>query len=352
VRLAPGGTPTPHRPLTAPGRGARPWAAAFGLALALAAAAPAAAQEEVFYGDPIPPEVETMYLRGMDFLARSQMEQGGWTDQSHCAAAVAGLSVLAILAHGDDPNFGAYAPTLRRGIGFLMSQQNANNGYIGQSMYNHGFATLALAEAYGQMDDARVGAALRKAVDLILAAQKVNPKGAWRYDPSMRDADTTISGAQVVALAAARNAGLGVPDEALDRAVEFYRSCQGADGAIGYTGPDGGSAPRNAIGTLVAVLCRQRDDAFFRGAWRALRTGGDENGGGHFFYYLYYAAQAQFHADPAAWREWNAVNTRRLAETQGGDGSWTATYGPAFATSTALLSLALNYRFLPIYERL
>ena len=58
------------------------------------------------------------------------------------------------------------------------------------------FATLALAELYGAVDDPRVGPALQRAVTLILEAQKRNQKGAWRYRPESNDADTTVSGGQ------------------------------------------------------------------------------------------------------------------------------------------------------------
>ena len=62
-------------------------------------------------------------------------------------------------------------------------------------------------------------------------------------------------------------------------------------------------------------------------------------------------AQAIFHASPEAWRVWNAKNVKRLKAVQTENGSWTGNYGTTFSTSAALLSLALNYRFLPIYER-
>ena len=44
-------------------------------------------------------------------------------------------------------------------------------------------------------------------------------------------------------------------------------------------------------------------------------------------------------------------NTRYLSVIQAADGSFTCNKGRAFSTSSALLSLALNYRFLPIYEK-
>jgi hypothetical protein len=62
-------------------------------------------------------------------------------------------------------------------------------------------------------------------------------------------------------------------------------------------------------------------------------------------------AQALFHADEIAWKEWTRRNIRYLAAIQSTDGSFLGNQGPSFSTAGALLSLALNYRFLPIYEK-
>jgi hypothetical protein len=40
-----------------------------------------------------------------------------------------------------------------------------------------------------------------------------------------------------------------------------------------------------------------------------------------------------------------------LKASQRADGSFESQFGNAYGTSMALLALALNYRFLPIYER-
>ena len=64
-----------------------------------------------------------------------------------------------------------------------MKHADPATGYIGTSMYNHGFSTLALAEAYGAVDDPRLGPALQKAVRLIVLAQEENSLHAWRYSP-------------------------------------------------------------------------------------------------------------------------------------------------------------------------
>jgi hypothetical protein len=322
------------------------------LAASLLAAAALAAEPDffVYHGDPIPADVETMYARGLTYLAQAQAADGSWPVQNGTDPGVVGLAVLAVLAHGEDPNVGPYSQVIRRGINRILQSANAESGYIGSTMYNHGFATLALAEAYGVVDDPRIGPALQKGVQLILAAQSRNPQGAWRYSPDSRDADTTVSGAQMVALLAARNAGLTVPDEAIKQGLAFYVSCQSGDGGIGYTGPGSGNAPRTAIAILVMALARQKETAPFKAAFRFLKETGFQPDG-RLHYYLYYAAPATFHADMTAWQEWNAGCSKRLLASQSQDGSWTGENGPLFSTAASLMALAVNYRFLPIYER-
>ena len=332
----------------------RYYAALCGLgAWALAGLVPLRAQEGVAYhGDQIPPEVENVYVKGINYLVRSQDAEGGWSQGGgESGPGITGLALLAILAHGEDPNYGPYADTVRRAVANLLKSQDERTGYLGSSMYHHGFATLALAEAYGAVRNPKLGPALRKAVDLILTSQKMNPHGAWRYSPNASDADTTVSGAQMVALMAARNAGIAVPDEAIKKGLEYYRSCQEESGGIGYTSPGGGNTTRTAIATLVAALAKRKDTHLFNFSWNFLKTGRGGGEGSYYFYTLYYQAQALFQADMQEWRVWNEQNFKELKSVQSADGSWAGQFGTGFCTSAALLSMALNYRFLPIYER-
>jgi hypothetical protein len=328
------------------------WLGSFATALLLACAAVRAQEGVAYHGDQIPPEVENVYVKGLQFLVRSQDAEGSWSRSGgESGPGITGLALLAILAHGEDPNYGPYADTVRRAVESLLKSQDERTGYLGSSMYHHGFATLALAEAYGAVRNPKLGPALRKAVDLILTSQKQNPHGGWRYSPNASDADTTVSGAQMVALLAARNAGIAVPDEAIKKGLEYYRSCQEESGGIGYTNPGGGNTTRTAIATLVAALSKRKDTHLFNFAWNFLKTGRGYHEGSYYFYTLYYQAQALFQADMQEWRVWNEQNFRELKSVQSADGSWAGQYGTAFCTSAALLSMALNYRFLPIYER-
>lgn len=307
-----------------------------------------------FIGEGLPPEVERAYERGLRYLISLQRPDGTFPGSGggQAGPGIDGLCLLAFAAQGEDLRHGPYAQVVKRGVQGLLAEQNAD-GYFGPSMYHHGFATLALAELYGMVDEPRLGPALERATNVILDAQRKSQAKAWRYSPQNNDADSTVSGAQMVALFAARNAGIQVPDPAIAEGLDFYRRVQGPNGSIGYTAPDSGSPPRNAIGVVVASLGQQSESRLMRGAFAAL-TSGAESGpvtNAYFFYFLYYAAQAYFRADMNAWRQWNRSTVAGLVAAQNALGGWDGAHGPAFCTASALLAMALNYRYLPIYER-
>lgn len=319
---------------------------------ALAALLPAAAQDLPRRpDDPIPSQLETIYERGLAYLARSQNEDGSWNDQTGSEPGVVGLCITAFLAHGEDPNHGSHASHIRRGLDFIFSRQSEGNGYIGNSMYNHGFATLALAESYGMVADPRIAPALSRAVELILSAQKRNPAGGWRYTPDSRDADTSVSGCQLVALLGARNAGVPVPDDAIRKGLAYMARCRGSDGSYGYTSASGGKPTLTAVGLTCLALAKEREGKGFASSVEYLRGNLNYRERHYPYYFEYYMAQALFHADPSSWDEWNSTNLRYLSTLQRPDGSWPGNKGESFNTSAALLSLAVNYRFLPIYEK-
>jgi hypothetical protein len=298
----------------------------------------------------LPEQVERMYVKGMDFLARTQLPAGTWPDQSHgTEQAINGLAVVSLLAHGDDPNFGPYNATIHHALEYVLKQQDPETGYIGPSMYNHGFATLALAESYGAVDDNRIGPALQKAVKLILGAQQQNNFKAWRYSPESRDADTTVSGAQLVALLAARNAGIPVPERSIQDGLKFFFSCQTVEGGFGYISPVAPNATRSAIGCLVLALAKEKNSASFKEAFQFLKDSQPDTQ--YPQYFRYYASQAIFQGSSEFWQTWNRENINALRASQGVDGNWDGQFGTTFTTAASLLSLALNYRYLPIYER-
>ena len=316
-------------------------------------------------GEAVPRDVREIYDKGLQYLVKTQSRNGDWTG-GQSGPGVTGLGLMVFLASGEDPNFGIYSNNVRRAVRKLITDQNASTGYLGNSMYHHGFAMLALAEAYGAVDDRfiwpegkakrSIGAALELAVRAALTSQKNNSVGAWRYSPSSTDADTSVSGAILVGLLAARNAGIEVPDKAIDKAISYYGKMTSSSGLVGYSGIGsfGESLARTSIASLVFAVARRKDLPQYK-ATLAHLTGKLEfagrSGFGWVNYQRYYQAQALFQGDVEAWEKWNKFLVRQLKATQQADGSFPGQHGASVSTSLSLLALALNYRFLPIYER-
>lgn len=334
------------------------------VALALGAGAASAQPPGVKLGDLVPRDVREMYDRGLQFLAATQSESGTWTGAPRNGPGMTGLGLMVFLASGEDPNFGIYSTHIRRSLRSIISGQNASTGYLGASMYDHGFGMLGLAEAYGTVDDRNlwpdpkgqrtIGQALELAVRLAITSQKKNPSGGWRYSPDATDADTSVSGAVLVGLLAARNAGIEVPDESIEKALAYYRTMTSSSGEVGYAGigGHGDSLARSSIAALVYAVGRRKDLAQYKATVGYLKERIDQTGSTAYAEYTrYYQAQALFQGDVEAWERWNNILVRQLKQAQHPDGSIPGQYGPALGTSMSLLALALNYRFLPIYER-
>jgi hypothetical protein len=334
--------------------------------VALIAGSAAAQLPTLRTGDAIPRDMREIYDRGVQFLISKQAPGGDWTGGGEQGPGVTGMCLMALLASGEDPNFGLYAGNVRRAVKNIVSQQNAGTGILGSSMYHHGFGMLGLAEAYGAVDDRDlwsgeskqrgIGQALELAVRAAVTSQKKNTLGAWRYSPDSTDADTSVSGAVLIGLLAARNAGVEVSDESIDKAVNYYTKMTSSSGQVGYSGGFGGfdeSPARISIATLVYAVARRKDLPQYKATLSYLtqKLESSANQGAWQEYARYYQAQALFQGDVQAWEKWNTLLVRQLKTAQNADGSFKGQFGPTVSTSLSLLALALNYRFLPIYER-
>ena len=321
-------------------------------------------------GQAVSRDVREIYDRGLSWLTNSQDENGTWksTGGEGGGAGGTGLALMAFLASGEDPNFGQYSQTVRKGIQSLIREQSAQTGYFGGSMYHHGFATLALAEAYGAVDERNfwpagsdmkrvrsIGQSLELAVRTSVTSQNKNRDGAWRYSPDGTDADTSVAGAVLMSLLAARNAGIEVPDKNIDLAIKYFTSMTSDNGQVAYAGGMGGmgdSPARTAIACLVFSISGRKDLKQYKATSTLLKTSDTNLVSDHYGEYTaYYKAQALFQADIAAWEKWNKNLIIELKQKQKSDGRFDGNFGPAVSTSMSLLALALNFRFLPIYER-
>ena len=128
-----------------------------------------------------------------------------------------------------------------------------------------------------------------------------------------------------------------------------------SSGQVGYSGGFGGfdeSLPRISIATLCYAVARRKDLPQYKATLGYLVNRLEASGNDHYAEYRrYYQAQALFQGDVVAWEKWNKLLVTELKRLQAADGSISSQFGTTLGTSMSCLALALNYRFLPIYER-
>jgi hypothetical protein len=321
------------------------------------------------FGTDVPQDVEQIYDRGLEWLSTNQTKEGNWEGGDN-GPGITGMCVMAFMASGEDPNFGRYSENIRRAVRSMIKGQPEATGFFGgtsshSSMYHHGFAMLGISEVYGVLDEdslwdadtkaddrRSIGKSLELAVRAAVTSQKNNQFGAWRYGPEATDADTSVSGAVLMGLLAARNAGIKVPDEAMDKALNYFKTMTTNRGEVGYSGVGGGgSANLKAIAALVYAIGKRKELKEYQGVLAAITVNLEHEEYSYPEYFRYYTAQALFQGDFEAWNKWNLKTARQLKDIQQDNGSFNSQHGPAYGTAMSLLAMGLNYRFLPIYER-
>jgi len=221
-------------------------------------------------------------------------------------------------------------------------------------MYGHGFATLFLAEAYGMSPNRDVREKLSAAVKLLIGTQ--NKEGGWRYHPQRRDADISVTICQVMALRAARNAGIHVPNETIDRCTDFVKRCQNDDGGFMYmlSQPGDSRFPRSAAGVVALYSAGIYEGEEIEKTLRYLDRFEALSGSrpsGHFYYGHYYAIQAMWHTGGDKFDRWYRSIRKDLLARQRASGAWLDEIGTEYATAMASIILQMPNNYLPIFQR-
>ena len=170
----------------------------------------------------------------LKYLASKQQPNGSWSasdDRKKYTIAMTGYVLMAFQASGHLPGEGEYGKNVTAGMNYLLDLISPEglygSGRDGQYMYSHGIATIALAELYGQTRSPQIRRKLQRVVRLIVSSQADAPghHGGWRYRPIAKDADISVTVLQLVAIRAAKNAGLEMPQRTIDDAVAYVRRC-------------------------------------------------------------------------------------------------------------------------------
>ncbi|HEV2969912.1 MAG TPA: prenyltransferase/squalene oxidase repeat-containing protein [Pirellulales bacterium] len=309
----------------------------------------------------ITPKTAQAIKKGLDYLAARQHDDGAFGSGYGRNVAVCGLAGMALIASGSTPDRGPYGQQVDRILDFILAN-TAESGFIDVPsaashgpMYGHGFATLFLAECYGMTQRADIRDKLTKAVQLIVNTQ--NDEGGWRYQPVRSEADISVTVCEVMALRAARNAGLFVPRETMAKSIQYVKKCQNEDGGFMYMLTGTPSAfPRSAAGVVAlysaGIYEGPEIDKGLNYLMAQIPRGDDiSQPNNHYFYGHYYAVQAMWHAGGDYWTRWYPAIRDSILKLQADDGSWFDAYSPEYGASMACIILQMPNNYLPIFQR-
>jgi hypothetical protein len=339
-------------------------------------------------------------LAGLRWLAAHQDPDGFWDGDGfarRCGAigattcggagysthdvGLTGLALLAFLGTGNTVSAGPYRDVVSRGMSWLKSVQD-ETGLVGdrashEFLYDHAIATLALAENHALSKSPQFKRPAQEAVWFLQGAR--SPYGAWRYDvPPTGDADTSVTGWALFALAAARDAGLVVDGQAFDDGLAFLDAVTDpATGRVGYSAvgelssrtaanehfPREGAEAMTAVGLLCRIFLGQTpesDPILLKHAELLRRTPPvwDPEGHGCDMYAWYYGTYAAFQIGGTTWKAWRGALGEAVVKSQRTDGDasgswdpvgpWGYVGGRVYATAMQTLTLEVYYRYAPL----
>lgn len=295
--------------------------------------------------------------KALEWLKEKQNTDGSWSDGRYPHnTAITSFALLAFMSQGHLPNQGLYGPEVTKGARFLIASARPADGYLigarGGNMYCHAMATLALSELWGMTGDQEIKPVLEKAVALIVKSQ--NNEGGWRYEPVPSGADISVTIMQVMALRAAKNSGMHVPDTTMKKAIEYINRCYNPNqGGFSYQPGSRPGFARTAAGACVLQLTGNYDAKQIPKAIEYLKTNFNEQS--YWWYGQYYAAHAMHQVGGKEWEDWYERLKTTLLPAQQPDGNWNFRdregVGQVYQTTIGVIILSVPMNYLPIFQR-
>jgi hypothetical protein len=320
--------------------------------------------------DMITEQTEASIKRALRYLAQTQGRDGSWRTAGWGGGyptAMTSLAALALMAGGNTPVEGEYSRNVRLAIDQLVETANLNRstGVIANlaeeqsCMHGHGFAMLALGEAYGmEQDKSRqntIRLVLERAIKLTGTSQ--SSAGGWLYTPNSNSDEGSVTVTQIQGLRSCRNAGIKVPKSIIDRACNYIKLSQNPDGGIAYRVGQGGTQPPiTAAAVAVMYSAGQYENDVAHKCLEYCLKHVKSNPGlfdqGHKFYAMLYLAQAMYLSGDENWKMYFPRTRDDLLRTQTEAGAWHGDgVGDTYGTSIGLIVLQLAYANLPIFQR-
>ncbi|REK09434.1 MAG: hypothetical protein DWQ37_18525 [Planctomycetota bacterium] len=315
-------------------------------------------------------KINRLVSQGLDWIASTQSRLGHWSaNDGRYPTAMTALAGTALLCEGSTTTQGKYSKNIRKAVDYLVSRSRAN-GLIGDPTrddrytYGHGYSMLFLSQVLGEEEDA---SRRRELIDVLTRAviftgQAQTAAGGWGYVSAKDGNDfdegsTTIT--QVQGLRGCRNAGIPVPSEIIDRAINYIQECTLPDGAVQYSSKGGGGRPAITAAAIACLFNAGEYDSQYVPKLQAYcrRNLSDisNQGFGHWHYAHYYYAQVLYREGGEKWETYRDQVFAKLAGEATESGKfvfWNQGYiGPIYTTAINLTILQLENGALPIYQR-
>jgi hypothetical protein len=285
------------------------------------------------------------------------------------------VALMAWLASGSTPRSGPYAKNVAAALQVCLQTIESGPG-SSYGLWNHGFCTQAVADAYAVTRVPALRVALQRAVDAMLRLQRSD--GGWSYYLPIGDVPTT--GVVGTALALALRAGIALPKEAVTGMLAFLdERVDGEKGRStyhrgaerkGYTptraNTAAGLSVRGLLGVLGEARLRDKQVAALGGrtpvwklSYKDVKTGDGRTVraqvGTLYPYLWYYSTLALFARGGSTWSGWFGGLKRALLKGQRRDGSAAGSWDPlgtysdsagrVFITGLCALMLQTPYRY-------
>lgn len=251
------------------------------------------------------------------------------------------LSGLAFVASGSTPGKGPFGPEVNKAVAYLLRHAGkemkfgnmGGKGNWSQLNWNVGYAPLLLAEAYQATGDQRVLAKIDELAKAICRNQEAS--GGWAHGPGGPNALNyleleIVSNYCMASLGIARQLGLEVPQEVIDRSVRWIEQTGAGDGGVGYSPRPGqkgfGDAGRTAGAMLAFDACGLSHHPFRPKMAAYFKRNGDKLISGHVSPCMHMLAGALASAKlgDAAWRKYWSVYRDVIMSARCADGSFSA----------------------------
>jgi hypothetical protein len=312
------------------------------------------------------PNVRRMTEEALDFLARTQDADGGWSETEFPAnTGVTALVSLAFMAQGSRPRAGRYGKALDRGLEFLLKNVQSNGTIANKGSnrlgpgYEHAYSTLALLNAYGDMPwRPQTQDVLARAIQLLGRSQ--HRDGGWRYQMNREGlSDLSVTANVLWVLRQAKKGGFTVSQKMIDAGVQFIEQCANPDGTFRYI--QGGIHTSPSLGgTGLIALCNNGniDHRLIPNARNRIEyeyrryTVDDLKDRRYFVYGCFYASLAMYMCGDRYWIPWFKKAVKVLQAIQRKDGEFTDQRGNRiYPTAMAAMILQAPLGYLPVYER-